>query len=79
MVVKGRVRRPITKNSKTRNLRLHRGVSLIEKSERTAYLNRIEKIICRSCGEQGLANVEINRTKHTYGVYMKMKAKKSWR
>jgi guanosine-3',5'-bis(diphosphate) 3'-pyrophosphohydrolase len=50
---------------------------LSKKSERTAYLNRIEKIIYRSCGEQGLANVEIqSRTKHTYGVYMKMKKRK---
>jgi guanosine-3',5'-bis(diphosphate) 3'-pyrophosphohydrolase len=53
------------------------GYLLSKKSERTAYLNRIEKIIYRSCGEQGLANVEIqSRTKHTYGVYMKMKKRK---
>jgi len=53
------------------------GYLLSKKSERTAYLGRVEKIIYRACGEQGLANVEINsRTKHTYGVYMKMKKRK---
>lgn len=50
---------------------------LSKKSERTAYLGRIEKILYRACGEQGMANVEVNsRTKHTYGVYMKMKKRK---
>jgi len=50
---------------------------LSKKSERTAYLGRIEKILYRSCGEQGMANVEVqSRTKHTYGVYMKMKKRK---
>jgi len=50
---------------------------LSKKSERTAYLGRIEKILYRSCGDQGLANVEVqSRTKHTYGVYMKMKKRK---
>ncbi|MFA5571305.1 MAG: RelA/SpoT family protein [Sphaerochaetaceae bacterium] len=50
---------------------------LSRKSERTAYLGRIEKILYRTCGEQGLANVEVqSRTKHTYGVYIKMKKRK---
>lgn len=50
---------------------------LSKKSERTAYLGRIEKILYRACGEQGMANVEVqSRTKHTYGVYMKMKKRK---
>jgi len=50
---------------------------LSKKSERTAYLGRIEKILYRACGEEGLANVEVqSRTKHTYGVYMKMKKRK---
>lgn len=50
---------------------------LSKKSERTAYLGRIEKILYRACGDQGLASVEVqSRTKHTYGVYMKMKKRK---
>lgn len=50
---------------------------LSKKSERTAYLGRIEKILYRACGESGLANVTVqSRTKHTYGVYMKMKKRK---
>jgi GTP pyrophosphokinase len=50
---------------------------LSKKSERTAYLGRIEKHLYRACGEQGLGNVEVqSRTKHTYGVYMKMKKRK---
>ncbi|MCK9287354.1 MAG: RelA/SpoT family protein [Sphaerochaetaceae bacterium] len=50
---------------------------LSKKSERTAYLNRIEKILYRTCGEEGLGNVTVqSRTKHTYGVYMKMKKRK---
>jgi len=50
---------------------------LSKKSERTAYLGKIEKILYRACGEQGLANVSVqSRTKHTYGVYMKMKKRK---
>lgn len=53
------------------------GYLLSKKSERTAYLNRIEKILYRACGEHGLANVEVqSRTKHTYGVYMKMKKRR---
>jgi GTP pyrophosphokinase len=53
------------------------GYLLSKKSERTAYLNRIEKILYRACGENGLANVEVqSRTKHTYGVYMKMKKRR---
>ncbi|MFA5513542.1 MAG: RelA/SpoT family protein [Sphaerochaetaceae bacterium] len=53
------------------------GYLLSKKSERTAYLGRVEKIIYRACGEQGLTNVEIqSRTKHTYGVYTKMKKRK---
>ncbi len=53
------------------------GYLLSKKSERTAYLNRIEKILYRACGENGLANVEVHsRTKHTYGVYMKMKKRR---
>jgi guanosine-3',5'-bis(diphosphate) 3'-pyrophosphohydrolase len=53
------------------------GYLLSKKSERTAYLGRVEKIIYRASGEQGLANVEIqSRTKHTYGVYTKMKKRK---
>jgi GTP pyrophosphokinase len=50
---------------------------LSKKSERTAYLGRIEKILYRACGEEGMPNVEVHsRTKHTYGVYMKMKKRK---
>ncbi|MDY0371079.1 MAG: RelA/SpoT family protein [Sphaerochaetaceae bacterium] len=50
---------------------------LSKKSERTAYLGRIEKILYRACGEEGLVDVEVqSRTKHTYGVYMKMKKRK---
>lgn len=50
---------------------------LSKKSERIAYLSRIEKILYRTCAEQGLADVEVqSRTKHTYGVYMKMKKRK---
>jgi len=50
---------------------------LSKKSERTAYLARIEKILYRACGEEGLVDVEVqSRTKHTYGVYMKMKKRK---
>ncbi|NCB02717.1 MAG: bifunctional (p)ppGpp synthetase/guanosine-3',5'-bis(diphosphate) 3'-pyrophosphohydrolase [Spirochaetia bacterium] len=50
---------------------------LSKKSERTAYLGRIEKIIYRTCADQGLGNVLVNsRTKHTYGVYLKMKKRK---
>ena len=50
---------------------------LSKKSERTAYLGRIEKIIYRTCATQGLGNVLVNsRTKHTYGVYLKMKKRK---
>ena len=50
---------------------------LSKKSERTAYLGRIEKHLYRACGDQGLGNVEVqSRTKHTYGVYMKMKKRK---
>ncbi len=50
---------------------------LSRKSERTAYLNRIEKVIYRTCAEQGISNIQIqSRTKHSYGVYMKMKKRK---
>ncbi len=50
---------------------------LSKKSERTAYLNRVEKILYRACAEQGLVNVEVHsRTKHTYGVYRKMKKRR---
>ncbi|MDC7245793.1 MAG: RelA/SpoT family protein [Sphaerochaetaceae bacterium] len=50
---------------------------LSKKSERTAYLNRIEKILYRTCADQGLGNIQVqSRTKHTYGVYLKMKKRK---
>ena len=50
---------------------------LSRKSERTAYLNRIEKVLYRTCAEQGISNIQIqSRTKHSYGVYMKMKKRK---
>lgn len=50
---------------------------LSKKSERTAYLGRIEKILYRACGDEKLVNVQVqSRTKHTYGVYMKMKKRK---
>jgi GTP pyrophosphokinase len=53
------------------------GYLLSKKSERTAYLGRIEKIIYRTCADQGLGNVQVqSRTKHTYGVYLKMKKRK---
>ena len=50
---------------------------LSKKSERTAYLGRIEKMLYRACGDEKLSNVQVqSRTKHTYGVYMKMKKRK---
>jgi len=50
---------------------------LSRKSERTAYLNRIEKVLYRTCAEQGISTIQIqSRTKHSYGVYMKMKKRK---
>lgn len=50
---------------------------LSRKSERTAYLNRIEKVLYRNCAEQGISTIQIqSRTKHSYGVYMKMKKRK---
>jgi GTP diphosphokinase / guanosine-3',5'-bis(diphosphate) 3'-diphosphatase len=50
---------------------------LSKKSERTAYLGRIEKMLYRACGDEKLGNVQVqSRTKHTYGVYMKMKKRK---
>ncbi len=50
---------------------------LSRKSERTAYLNRIEKVLYRTCADQGISSIQIqSRTKHSYGVYMKMKKRK---